>query len=264
MDGDARIREVFLAPVGTLVAARDTQVIERDGWYQVLTPSSGSYHGNEVIYSRLDPASAEPTVRDTIRAYAAHDAPFRWCVGPPTEPAGFGALLERHGFTWMDGRGMLVEPATWTAKPTRVALEAVTRANVEAYVVAFATGWDLALDVGARCDDVVRALATGRFHFVMARVDGAIAATAGFVVKPAAAYLVGGNVLAPHRGRGIYRALIDHRLGQIRALGLPLAVTQAREATSAPILEALGFETVYRSRMYLQDDPRAAAAKLGG
>jgi GNAT superfamily N-acetyltransferase len=263
VDDEARIREVFLAPVGAMVAARDTRVIERDGWYQLITPSSGSYHGNEVVYSRVDAARAEATVRDTIRAYAAHGLPFRWCVGPPTEPPGFGALLERHGFTCMAGRGMSVAPATWTAKPAQIEIEAVTRANVEAYVTAFAAGWDLALDLASRCEDVGRALATGRFRFAMARVDGAVVATAGFVIKPTSAYLVGGNVLAHHRGRGIYRALIDHRLGQIRALGIPLAVTQAREATSAPILEALGFATVYRSRMYLLNDSRAAAAQLG-
>jgi len=253
---------VFLAPIGAMVAARDTRVIERDGWYQLITPSSRSYHGNEVVYSRVAAPSAEATVRDTIRAYAAHGLAFRWCVGPLTEPADFGALLERHRFTRMDGRGMSVAPATWTAKPAQIEIEAVTRANVEAYVVAFAAGWDLALDLTARCDDVVRALATGRFHFAMARVAGEVAATAGFVVQPTLAYLAGGNVLARYRGRGIYRALTDHRLAHIRALGIPLAVTQAREATSAPILEALGFATVYRSRMYVMDDARAAAARL--
>jgi hypothetical protein len=63
-------------------------------------------------------------------------------------------------------------------------------------------------------------------------------------------YLVGGNVLEPYRGRGIYRALIDVRLRDIAARGFTLATTQAREATSAPILERLGFETLYRGRVY--------------
>ena len=262
MDAEQRILEVFLAPIGGVVLGRDTRIVDRDGWYQTITPSSGSTQGNEVIYSRLDEATAEAAVRDTIRDYAAHGVPFRWCVGPPTEPASFGALLERYGFTWQAGRGMAVDPATWTQGPARWEIEIVTRANVAAYVVAFATGWEIELDVAARCDDVVRALDTGRFHFVMARVDGVIAGTAGYVVKPSRAYLIGGNVLAPYRGRGVYRALIDHRLERILALGIPLAVTQAREATSAPILEALGFETVYRSRMYLLSDPRAAVAAL--
>jgi GNAT superfamily N-acetyltransferase len=262
VDKEQRILEVFLAPVGALVTARDTRIIERDGWYQTITPSTGTSQGNEVIYSRLDEAAAEAVVRDTIRDYAAHGLPFRWCVGPPSQPAGFGALLDRYGFTWQDGRGMAVDPAAWTPGRARFAIEVVTRANVEEYVVAVATGWELELDIAARCSDILRALDTGRFHFVMARAGGAITGTAGYVVKPRSAYLIGGNVLAPYRGRGIYRALIDHRLERIRALGISLAVTQAREATSAPILAALGFETVYRSRMYTLANPRAAVARF--
>jgi hypothetical protein len=37
----------------------------------------------------------------------------------------------------------------------------------------------------------------------------------------------------------------------LRARGCGCAVTQAREATSAPILERLGFETLFTSRCYV-------------
>ena len=49
-----------------------------------------------------------------IAEYADHGLPFRWCVGPLTAPApeDFGALLGRYGFTWLDGRGMAIDPAS--------------------------------------------------------------------------------------------------------------------------------------------------------
>ena len=266
MDSAQKIEEVFLAPVGATLASHDTRTIVRDGWHQVITPSSGAIHGNEVIYSRIAPPDVEAVLRRTIAEYAGHGLPFRWCVGPLTEPApaDFGALLCRYGFTWHDGRGMAVDPASWKAPHAAkgVALEAITPANVAEYVEAVAAGWELQFDVATRCDDVVRAIGTGRFHYVMARVEGAIAGTAGFVEKPRSAYLIGGNVLPSYRGRGIYRALVAHRLEHIRAMGLKLATTHARESTSAPILEALGFETVYRSRMYTLVDSRAAVVRL--
>lgn len=266
MDSAQKIEEVFLAPVGAMLASHDTRIIERDGWYQIITPSSGTIHGNEVIYSRIAPADVEVVLRRTIAEYADHGLPFRWCVGPLTEPApaDFGALLSCYGFTWLDGRGMAIDPASWKASHAAIdaAIEVVTPANVRAYVEAVAVGWESQFDVATRCHDVVHAIGTGRFHCVMARVDGAIAGTAGFVVKPRSAYLVGGNVLPSYRGRGVYRALIDHRLERIRAMGIKLATTQARESTSAPILEALGFETVYRSRMYTLIDSRAAVVRF--
>lgn len=247
-----KIEESFLAPVGSEVLSRDTRIVERDGWYQTITPSSGSTLGNEVVLSRLDPATAEDTVRATIAEYAAAGVPFKWCVGPLTEPAGFGEILERHGFVGLDVRGMAIDPAAWTPAPRPgITVEPVTRGDLVEYAETFARGWDVTIDVASWCDDLGRALDGGRHQAMLARVDGVAAGTAGFILRPTgAAYLVGGNVLAAFRGRGVYRALIDDRLARLRALGVTLATTQAREATSAPILERLGFETLFRSRVY--------------
>ena len=93
-------------------------------------------------------------------------------------------------------------------------------------------------------------MATGRFHFFLARVAGEAAGTAGYITRSKSVYLVGGNVLERFRGRGLYRALLDVRLSRAAAAGFALATTQAREATSAPILETLGFETLYRAKIY--------------
>jgi FMN phosphatase YigB (HAD superfamily) len=49
--------------------------------------------------------------------------------------------------------------------------------------------------------------------------------------------------------RGVYRALVA-RLAFLRERGIAYAVTNAREATSAPMLEHLGFETLFRGACY--------------
>jgi len=56
--------------------------------------------------------------------------------------------------------------------------------------------------------------------------------------------------LPPFRKRGLYRAMVAARLAHARAHGIPLATSHAREATSAPILAALGFDTVCRIGVY--------------
>jgi GNAT superfamily N-acetyltransferase len=260
MDLRARIEETFLAPVGCALMARDTRIVERDGWYQVITPSSGSVSGNEVVLSRVAASDADAVVRETIATYAAAGVPFRWSVGPLSEPAGFGATLEAHGFRRSEGRGMAIAPEDWTAgaPPADVTVERTTAATIDHFLAAFDAGWERVVpvaDPAARRADHVRALSTGRFHMFVARRGRAIAGSAGFVTKARSAYLVGGVVLAEHRGAGVYRALLDERLGRIAALGLPLATTHARESTSAPILERLGFETVFRSQMYFWQQP---------
>jgi GNAT superfamily N-acetyltransferase len=256
VDLRARIEATFLAPVGCTLPSRDTRIVERDGWYQVITPSSGSVVGNEVVVSRVAAADADGVVRDTIAMYAAAGVPFRWSVGPLTEPAGFGANLAAHGFRRSEGRGMAIAPAAWVAAaapPADVTVERITGATVDDYLATSDAGWELPEAAGeraARRDDHERALATGRYHYFLARRGGEPAGTAGFITKPRSAYLVGGVVLPAFRGTGVYRALLDARMRAIASLGLPLATTMARESSAAPILARLGFETLFHSQMY--------------
>ena len=81
--------------------------------------------------------------------------------------------------------------------------------------------------------------------------------TAGIFGRDRCGYFVGGVVQPSARGRGVYRALVAARLAFLRARGVPYAVTQAREATSAPMLEHLGFETLFRSTCWRLDLERA-------
>lgn len=247
-----KVAECFLAPIGSSLPAPDLRVIERDGWYQTITPSTKSPQGNEVVYSRVAAGDAERIARDTIAGYAALGLPFKWCVGPLTEPTDFGALLDRLGFASWPGRGMAVSPAQWTCSaPQDVTVERITVDTFEDYYTTTVRGW--ASEV-AEADSwrisMREALARGMHHYYLARLGGEPVGTAGMVVKARCVYLMGGNVLESHRGRGIYRALIDERLRDAADRGITLAVTQAREATSAPILDKLGFETLYHSYMY--------------
>lgn len=252
MDRAAKIEETFLAPVGSALLSHDTQIVEHDGWYQTITPSTGTTQGNEVVFSRVPAVEVDGVVDDVIAQYRAAGVPFKWCVGPLTEPAGFGDVLAARGFTSWPVRGMCIEPPQW---PTRqrpgVAVEPVTLDTLRLYYDTWSRGWETtAPDVDEWCADHARAMATGRFFFYLARVDGEPAGTAGFILKPRCAYLVGGNVLPAVRRHGVYRALLDARFVDIAARGIPLAVTQAREETSAPILEALGFESLFQSFIY--------------
>ena len=89
-----------------------------------------------------------------------------------------------------------------------------------------------------------------KFEFFMAFVDGKPVGAAGIMRRPKSAYLMGGAVLPEYRGRGIYRALIEARLARLRAENVELVTTQPKESTAAPILEALGFRTLFRFTIY--------------
>lgn len=76
----------------------------------------------------------------------------------------------------------------------------------------------------------------------LAYLDGEPVATGGCTMAEQVARLWGAGAHPQHRGRGGYRAVLDHRLRLARELGATLALVKGRVATSGPILRRAGFD----------------------
>lgn len=237
------LEEVIVTPRRAFPRLPDLRVIERPGWLQIVTPSITNGSLNEVIYSALDEASADAAIDAAIAIYRELGLKFRWNVGPGSAPGDLGARLTARGLTESWGRGMAVATAASTAEAELV--DATTLAD---YTHVMATGWNGdATALGAMHRHV---LAEGVHRLFVVRVDGVPAAAASYVPFARSAFLMNGVVLPAYRGRGLYRRLVEARLAHAHARGLAVAATHARESTSAPILEKLGFETVCRFPMF--------------
>jgi GNAT superfamily N-acetyltransferase len=123
-------------------------------------------------------------------------------------------------------------------------VEQVDEASLDLYTRTMAEAWGI--DPGPLALANTLALASPRHALFLAFIDGAPAATAGTVMFERSVYLLGGVTLPRARRRGAYRALVAARLEHARDRGIALATCHARASTSAPILEALGFERVCR------------------
>jgi GNAT superfamily N-acetyltransferase len=243
-------------PLTAPVMRPDTSVIARDDWYQLVTPSAPSTRLNEIAYSKLSPDDADAAIGAAIDTYHALEKPVKWCVGPWTEPTDFAARLARRGFTSWDvaGMGIATDPPFRGGRD--VAVSEVDDELLAEYVAASVRGWGQPRSqFEAELTAYAGALgATPRIgHFFAARVDGLFVGTAELVVRPGYCYLTGGQVLEAARGRGVYLALLAARLEFLRQRGFGYAVTHARVATSAPILAAHGFETLFRSACWQLD-----------
>ena len=239
------LEEVIVTPRRAFPRLPDLQVIERPGWLQIVTPSIKTGGLNEVIYSLLDERSADATIDAAITTYRELGLKFRWNAGPRSGPADLGERLERRGLAPSWGRGMARSTDDGGEVDDVVEVDATT---LDAYTNVMAAGWNA--DGAALLALHRHLLAEGRQCLFLAYCDGVPAAAASYVPFARSAYLIGGVVLASYRGRGLYRALVRARLAHARARGITLATSHAREATSAPILEKLGFETVCRFPMY--------------
>jgi GNAT superfamily N-acetyltransferase len=254
------LEEVIVTPRRAYPRLPDLQVIERPGWLQIVTPSIKTGGLNEVIYSLLDEQSADATIDGTIAMYRDIGVKFRWNVGPGSGPADLGERLARRGLTESRGRGMAraTEDDGSLGKLGDVGhagelgaaenVVEVDSSTLDHYSDVMAAGWSA--DREALHVQHQHILAEGRHCLFVAYCDGVPAAAAGYAPFERSAYLMGGVVLEKFRGRGLYRALVHARLAHARAHGIPLATSHARESTSAPILEKMGFETVCRFPMY--------------
>jgi GNAT superfamily N-acetyltransferase len=245
------LEEVVVAPRGALVPLPDLRIIERPGWLQIVTPSYRTGGFNEVSFAVIDDGEADAVIDETIAGYRRLGIAFRWLVVPGSKPDDLAERLERRGLV----RGMVRGMARPTADPLgglegdftgEVQVEEVDESTVDLFTRVMAEGWDS--DAGELASVNARLLGQpDRIHrMFMATHRGEPAAVATYCAFPRSAYLLGGVVLPRFRGKGLYRALVDARLLDAAARGIRLATAQARESTSAPILERMGFGTVCR------------------
>lgn len=237
--------EVIVTPRRAFPRLPDLQVIERPGWLQIVTPSIKTGGLNEVIYSLLEEHSADAAIDAAIATYRDLGLRFRWNAGPGSGPADLCERLERRGLAPSWGRGMARSTDDAGYFGDVVEVDART---LDDYTHVMAAGWNA--DAAALLVQHRHILEEGRYCLFVMYCDGAPAAAASYVPFARSAFLMGGVVLERYRGRGLYRALVHARLAHARARGIMLATSHAREATSAPILERLGFDTVCRFPMY--------------
>ncbi|WNG47692.1 GNAT family N-acetyltransferase [Archangium minus] len=250
-----RLREVLEPPRRAFIPLPDTQVIERPGWLQLITPSLRQGGLNEVAYSALDEKEADAVIDETLEVYRRLGLRFRWSVGPDSRPADLAERLERRGLRRSETLGMIRGTAEAPASPEGdVTVEQVDERTVEEYSRTMVEGWEM--------DDPAPLLAFNRLvladpndrhRLFLARYRGSPAGTAGLVAFERSVYLLGGVVLPAFRERGLYRALVTARLRYAAGRGIPFATSHARASTSAPLLERLGFETLCRFPMFSND-----------
>jgi GNAT superfamily N-acetyltransferase len=244
----------FEAPMGRDLARADTRYVERPGWFQIVTPSALGGSLNEIYVSQVDDADAERTIDEAIATYRAHGQPVKWCVGPWTRPADLGERLTRRGFRHWDVRSMGRDTGKPLASPPDVRVEEVDASLLDAYLASNSRGWSMPPDAAAEQRARFASLLVARprnVHLYVAGIGDAWLGTAATIVRGDYAYLMAAQVEEAASGRGLYRALVAARMKQLHERGVEYAVSHAREATSAPMLEHLGFETLDRYRCYL-------------
>lgn len=254
------LREVLESPRRAFVPMPDTQVIERPGWFQLVTPSLRDGGLNEVSVAVLAPERADAVIDETLAGYRDLGIRFRWTVGPDSAPKDLAARLQARGLQPESVIGVAVGVDDLSdALPSGADVEPVDEANVEEFTRVMADGWGVDPAPMLVLHRRMLAMAPEWMLMQLARIEGRPAAGSAVALFPRSAYLLGAVVLPEHRGRGLYRALVAFRAAEAARRGIALATAHARASTSARILRRVGFREVCQLTQ-LADPARAAAA----
>ena len=244
---EAALDEVLLGMQRSYVPLPDLRVVERPGWMQIVTPSfrDGSFNG--VSRSVLTASEVEPAIDRTLDEYRALGLKFRWAVPPGSQPDDLADRLARRGLEarWVRAMACATSSLPPAADPD-IRVEEVGERDVDVYTQIMAEGWSTD---PAPLDAVHRAVLRdpGRCHrLFLALYRGEPAGVASYAAFPRSVHLLGAVVLPKYRRRGLYHAMVTARMRAAAVRGRTLATSQALDATSGPLLETMGFETLAR------------------
>jgi hypothetical protein len=227
----------------------DAELIEREDWVQLRTPSSPGPHHNKIMRARLNEAEADARIAEVLAEHARREAGLSWIVSPDSTPADLSARLVAAGVPHVShGLGMVraVPTSPPPPMPAGLRLEPTTVDDVDRIgrIVADASEREAFAE---RVSDWARRVFAGEggdLRWWLAYLDDALVGSCTLRVLPNLGYLQGASVLPSQRGRGLYRAMTWMRLEQLRRRGISHAVIWADERTSGPIAQKMGFRVV--------------------
>jgi GNAT superfamily N-acetyltransferase len=237
----------------------DTQLIESASWVQIRTPSSRLVNHNAVLLARLEPGQVATRIAEVAAEHAARGAAYRWVVGHSSQPASLAKDLLASGARLIgSSRGMAMEvpDGDLALDVPGLTVDPLHAHNVGAFAAVARSAWerDEAFEATMRymahksCDE-----ASPRKSWI-AYLEGEPVASASLRLLSDLGYLQGCAVVPAHRRRGIYRALLRHRLAYLRALDITFAAVWADASSSAITCRGLGFATIC-SAEFFECDP---------
>lgn len=228
--------------------------VETDRFVVVRGPWWASVEG-----VRADSDEVEDVLREVRAVTTGRTA--MWRLGPAAAPAdlearlrGLGLRTPANGVEELAALATVAPPHAPRAEVRRVETLDDYRISVELRWDAFGKSEEQRAAERASLAEAFEALqGSGAVVDFLGYAEGRPAATAAGVATERGLLLVGGSTAGWARGRGLYRALVRARWDEAVRLGTPALVVQANPATSAPILERLGFVEVCRLRQL--EDP---------
>lgn len=233
----------------------DTELIDQPSWVQIRTPSSRRPNHNAVFLARLAPSEVGARVAEVAADHAARGAGYRWIVGPSSQPADLAKQVLASGARPSGlSLGMVtkVPDGELALGVPGLSIQPLQTDNVDTFAAINRVAWerDDAFEATMRYL-AQKGLREGsdRISWI-ASLDGEPVAFCSVRMLPDLGYFQGCAVAPTHRRRGIYRALLRHRLNYLRMRGASYAAVWADASGSAITCRSLGFQTICSAEFF--------------
>ncbi|MGE0615915.1 MAG: GNAT family N-acetyltransferase [Bacteriovoracia bacterium] len=232
------------------IAGADSRYTRNEHIRQMITPSARRDGFMNIVTWAHDPARSPAEIIDAgIAPYLANGTACWWVVRP-SEAALEPALVARGFLLDHEAYGLVIGTDAGPSDfAPGVTVEELGESNLEDYISVWATPATNREPIRQYLREVMER-ERGKLSCFLARYEGTPAG-AGVVDRlPGFGNLGSAFVREEFRRRGIYRSLVAHRLGVLRAESIPVGVVLAKQATSGPILKRIGFRVVSEFKVF--------------
>jgi len=215
----------------------------------VRDSSIESQRSNQVALARLSANEADGAIARVRAHFGAR--PFGWNVGPRSTPADLEPRLAAHGFRmFRDSAGLVLRDLSRPVDAPELEIRRATLSDAESLAEICIAMFQQDPAEARWLQQIV--LSEPRVGVWLALERGELLGFGqSLVTSEGFLLLVGAATLPAARHRGVYRALLRHRIALAHAEGATAAIVQANDETSAPICKRVGFVEVCRLRYWV-------------
>lgn len=214
---------------------------------------------NGVVFAQLSPDGVNAVVADLQAQIDAQGAPALWWLGPQTQPAQLGALLEQQGLRAAGQiAGMALDLrllANQPALPANITIQRVESAEMQAlWARTAAVGTEFSDAALASIVNIETALENPQYKAqrrYIGLLDGAPVATSALVLDAGVAGVYAVATIPAARRQGIGRLMTVAPLLEARQLGYRTGILQA-SPMGHPVYTQIGFRDICTYTLYLQ------------
>lgn len=221
--------------------------VERTGLVVRFVGFSPIPFTNAVLWSGLDEVTAEKAIAGEIRRFDELGRDFEWRVYGHDRPADLANRLRAAGFEPEARRTLMAlevgRARPGPAPPAHVEIRINGAAAPLEIVEVQRSVWGDDVDWLAASLQRERAVGPDGVSLYVALANGQPVSTGWIRFEGRLAMLHGGATRREHRGSGLYRALLDARLGEARRRGVEVVLADAT-SDSRPVLARSGFEAL--------------------